>query len=896
MGQTTLIDGKYEYFAFISYKDEGKDAEIAKWLQHKLEHYKLPIAVRKERPELPERISPIYEYKSEAGSGRLKDVLWQGLTSSKYLIIICSPRATRSEWLNKGIRHFVENGLEENIIPFIIEGKPKAADTDEECFPSELLKLKGDRELRGININDVNKDFAAITVIARMLGVKVNTLWKRYEREQKKKRLMWTLSGIAALIVSFIIIGLFSFQNIMLRQANWKMKENQYRAIAAKAVDLAQGGDSYSARLLSTEILMNYFTNNGPFCPEAEYALRYSDRLQSHIMRGHSNKVTSAAISLDEKYIASSSWDGYVNIWNVSDGKLVKSLNAEKHKVFDVAFSPDCKHIACGYYDGTVRIWNYIDGSVERDMDGHLLFVKSVSYSNNGKMLVSAGFDKNAIIWDVNTGGIVHKLSCETGGFGGVNKASFSPDDKLVATASADSIIRLWDVKTGNELKKLLGHSGYVNDIRFNSHGNKLISAGEDGTIRVWDLNTGKEIEKILGHDRMINSASFSHDEKQIVSASNDNTIRVFDANTGLELYKFTGHKDFVQTACFILNDANILSSSYDGTARVWDINDFKESRILSGDYHYASFSPDGKYIVSAGENHEVDLWDVKKQIKIRSMKGHDNRVYCSAFSPDGGNIISSSYDGSIIIWETKTGKLLHKINGHTQPVTKAFYNPNGKTIASASWDGTIKIWETSNFHELRKISAHNGYIISISYSPDGNFIASASADSTACIWDLNSGKQIIKLDGHKGAVLSVSYSPNGRNILTASKDRFVRMWDSNTGKELLKIELPNEVYCVSYSTDGEYFLATSYDGIIHVFNADSGVEVEKLNWETTGYSKSAYTSFFSPNGNMIITSCTDYYLRLWEFKPLKKLLDDNRKKLLGISLTHEERRKYYLE
>lgn len=894
MGQTTLIDGKYEYFAFISYKDEGKDAEMAKWLQHKLEHYKLPIAVRKERPELPERISPIYEYKSEAGSGRLKDVLWQGLTSSKYLIIICSPRATRSEWLNKGIRHFVENGQEENIIPFIIEGKPKAFNTDEECFPSELLNLEGDRELRGINVNDVNKDFAAITVIARMLDIKVNTLWKRYEREQKKKRVLWALSGISALIVSLIIIGLFSYQNKMLREANWKIKENQYRAIAAKAVDLAKGGDSYSARLLSTEILTNHFTKDDPFCPEAEYALRYSDRLQSHIMKGHSNKVTSATISPDEKYIASSSWDGYVNIWNVSDGKLLKRLNADKHKVFDVEFSPDCKHLACGYYDGTIRIWNYVNGTVEKDLDGPSLLAKSVSYSNNGKMLIStAVFHNVAYIWDVATGEIVHKLTAHTKG---VQGASFSPDDKYVATASADSTIRIWDVKTGKEVKILFGHSGYVNDIRFNAQGNKLLSAGEDRTIRIWDFDSGKEILNIHGHDRMVNSVSFSRDEKKIVSASNDNTIRIFDANTGYELDKFVGHKDFVQTACFIKNDKHVLSSSYDGTARVWDINDFKESRILKGDYHYASFSPDGKYIVSAGENHEVDLWDVKKQIKIRSMKGHDNRVYCSAFSPDGGNIISSSYDGSIIIWETKTGKLLHKINGHTQPVTKAFYNPNGKTIASASWDGTIKIWETSNFHELRKISAHNGYIISISYSPDGNFIASASADSTACIWDLNSGKQIIKLDGHKGAVLSVSYSPNGRNILTASKDRFVRMWDSNTGKELLKIELPNEVYCVSYSPDGEYILATSYDGIVHVFHADSGVEVENLDWKTTGYSKSAYTAFFSPNGNMIVTSCTDNSLRLWEFKPLMKLLDENRKKLLGFSLTREERKKYYFE
>ena len=175
-----MIDGKYEYFAFISYKEE--DAKWAKWLQRKLEHYKLPTALRKENPDLPERISPIYEYKSEAGGGRLKEVIWKGLTSSKYLIVICSPRATKSEWLNNGIRYFVESEQEENIIPFIIEGKPKAENPDDECFPSELLKLKGDRELRGININEMGRDAAAVKVISRMFDLKFDTLWQRHER------------------------------------------------------------------------------------------------------------------------------------------------------------------------------------------------------------------------------------------------------------------------------------------------------------------------------------------------------------------------------------------------------------------------------------------------------------------------------------------------------------------------------------------------------------------------------------------------------------------------------------------------------------------------------------------------------------------------------------------
>ena len=80
-----------EYFAFISYKRE--DEKWAKWLQHKLEHYKLPINVRKENPSLPQNIRPVFKDTSELASGVLADEIHDALEKSKFLIVICSPKA-----------------------------------------------------------------------------------------------------------------------------------------------------------------------------------------------------------------------------------------------------------------------------------------------------------------------------------------------------------------------------------------------------------------------------------------------------------------------------------------------------------------------------------------------------------------------------------------------------------------------------------------------------------------------------------------------------------------------------------------------------------------------------------------------------------------------------------
>lgn len=184
---STSTNCKYKYFAFISYKRE--DEKWAKWLQDKLMHYKLPTNIRKQRPELPAVIHPVFRDSTDLSGGVLADVINEALDSSRYLIVICSPRAAQSPWVCKEVVHFIDTGRERNIIPFIIDGEPNSKDIAAECFPEVLRKLSGERELLGININENGRDAAAIKVVARMFNLQFDTLWQRYERDQRRRRL-----------------------------------------------------------------------------------------------------------------------------------------------------------------------------------------------------------------------------------------------------------------------------------------------------------------------------------------------------------------------------------------------------------------------------------------------------------------------------------------------------------------------------------------------------------------------------------------------------------------------------------------------------------------------------------------------------------------------------------
>lgn len=264
-----MIDEKYQYYAFISYKRE--DEQWAKWLQNKLEHYKLPTNLN-DHADLPKGISPVFKDTSELTPGNLPHQLQEALKLSKYLIVVCSPRSAKSEWVNKEVETFKSMGRVENIIPFIIDGQPYSQDESDECFPQAIINLPKEQELLGVNINALGREAALVKTVARMFDIRFDELWQRHEREQKKRRhFMMALAASLILVVSGVAFWMYLQRQETLK-ANWAMMENQARMVSEKSKELVKQGNTYDAILALLELLPE--DGSRPFVPELEEALR----------------------------------------------------------------------------------------------------------------------------------------------------------------------------------------------------------------------------------------------------------------------------------------------------------------------------------------------------------------------------------------------------------------------------------------------------------------------------------------------------------------------------------------------------------------------------------------------------------------------------------------------
>jgi antiphage defense system Thoeris ThsB-like protein len=210
---------EFKYKAFISYSHVDRDT--ADWLHKALERYRIPKELHgtagRDGP-IPKALFPVFRDRAElASSPDLSAAIRDALQASAYLIVICSPAAAKSRWVNQEIIEFIKLGRRERIHALIVDGDPAAPPGDGGCFPPALNgKLGPDGEVvpdpsREVLATDLRpeadgKDDARLKLIAGLLGMPFNAL-RRREAAAARRRLLMTQGIAATMALLLVAIG-----------------------------------------------------------------------------------------------------------------------------------------------------------------------------------------------------------------------------------------------------------------------------------------------------------------------------------------------------------------------------------------------------------------------------------------------------------------------------------------------------------------------------------------------------------------------------------------------------------------------------------------------------------------------------------------------------------------
>lgn len=279
------------------------------------------------------------------------------------------------------------------------------------------------------------------------------------------------------------------------------------------------------------------------------------------ILEGHTDKITAVVFSDNGAYLASSSRDGTIKLWDAHSGEELHTFDAGTYEVGinGIIFSPDSRSLITPW-----MIWNLETFEVVTSLNRAGLHV---AVSPNGDLVAVSSYDPTIQLWNVAKGEIVQTFEkpFDEATFSIV----FSPDGKVMASGDGHGKVRIWDIASG-ELVKLLeyGDNSDVHDLAFSPEGNTLVTGGTAGTMRLWDIASGQILHLFSAEGVM--GLAFSTDGNLVIAQSG-NFVKMWDVATG-QLVGNLVHDTELLSVAFSPDGSLIAVGGYDGNIYLWGI------------------------------------------------------------------------------------------------------------------------------------------------------------------------------------------------------------------------------------------------------------------------------------------------------------------------------------
>lgn len=353
-------------------------------------------------------------------------------------------------------------------------------------------------------------------------------------------------------------------------------------------------------------------------------------------------KGSIAAFSPDNNYLTIGDTNT-ISTYKINTGKVL-STNWLDSKFTESKLSLDTNYYLVTTFDNIFETNSYSfydlftlkkkDFKIDNFIEQRQSYIPNVTFSSDGKYYVKDNdiyetndINKGIRIYEINTSKIKQNLPSFDYDF---EKFYFSPNNKyLVGLLHFGWGGIIYDIETGLKIRELDLKDIHINNICFSPDNKFIILSCDDGTSKIYDIYSSKHLLILEGNNEVVENSIYSPDGNFIMVTSRNssgldekrkksipNSAKVFNAKTGLEKYTITSHKGFVNYASFSNDGKYIVTASDDGTSIVIDFNSGKTLFILKSPHNkgvlFAKFSDNDKYIATIGDHNKIDYWDAK--------------------------------------------------------------------------------------------------------------------------------------------------------------------------------------------------------------------------------------------------------------------------------------------
>ncbi|MGE3803769.1 MAG: protein kinase [Gemmataceae bacterium] len=280
-----------------------------------------------------------------------------------------------------------------------------------------------------------------------------------------------------------------------------------------------------------------------------------------------------------------------------------------------------------------------------------------------------------------------------------------------------------------------------------------------------------------------------------------------------------------------------------------------------AGAVHAVAFLPDGKHFVSAGEDHLLQVWDLERAMRVRSLRGHNGAVQALALSADGRRLVSAGSDGRAMLWDVASGKHLRTLQRQTTGLVGVACLPDGQRVLLADADGKLYLRQFETGVLLQTLSGHRAAITAMAASGAGRHALSAALDNSVRLWDLDSGQETFCLDMDGPCFHGVALSRDGLLVLAARADLHLHVWHLDTGSEQQLAGHQAILTCVALADNEQHALSGSAEGGLLFWDLSTDRPLCPL----AGHTAAVNCVTFAPDGCHALSGDRSGHVRFWQ-------------------------------
>jgi WD40 repeat protein len=486
--------------------------------------------------------------------------------------------------------------------------------------------------------------------------------------------------------------------------------------------------------------------------------------------------VEELAASPDGRYLVGMSNSQGLAIWDLADiaeAQLLSYLpgTADMMGPISVKFSPDGRWLAASTWDGIMLLWEMSDGvavSPPRLLWGQLEgfdtpgIWQSLAFSADSQTLAAGGSNGAVWRWEVAT---ATELDAVQVGAAAISYLAYSPDGKTLAATLENGEAVLLQSDLLQVRRTLSTGQAWVGSLAALSGNGKFLATATQGS-----MGDGSMI-RLLDADGLY---SRSMGDGSVLAQME---MQRYDVAPG----GFFG--------LGVSNDGRWLAASPIGLPlAVWEASGGALANFLEGQSQFLYvcnrlvFSPDEQILATGCGGSTVHLWQAASGKQLRSLQASDSDLLNAlAFSPDGALLAGAGMESRVYLWNPLDGKLLQSLPvGDAAPITDLAFSADGKyLVCTAGRDyPKVSIWDVARAEEVGRLG-FNDAASAVAFSPDGSMLAVAlhfEFTDRLEIWDWQ-GQNLLVSQNYPADIQGLFITPDGRFVITASSDGLVRIW-----------------------------------------------------------------------------------------------------------------------